>query len=668
MKQLSRLAQKDEKGILKNIALMYLNQNYRDEEEAERTEESDKVGIWQRDAQGNTEGFTVDQSKLDEINFWAKNMSIAPKKGRNRVVLIGESAARGYFYDPIYNPALELNSILNNADAGQYEVVDLARTDLSYDMLINLIEESAVLEPDVLVVFAGNNWDIHKIWEKYNLEVSEVIREEGLNGLLRYSDAHLAANVEKMYKQLRAFTDKGIPVVIVIPEFNLNDWKDPEIAANWLMGGDCGRWNQLLKKTKAMMAAGEYENCIKLLESEEIKGYAGTELWYALAESYKHLGMVDQAEKIFIKIKDITMIYPKVSTPRAFSAVQKALKNEACKNDRIRYVDMHDVFSSEGGVIGREFFMDYCHLTSKGIKLLMQKVASSILSQDISTNIYNGLIVDKSTESHAHFLSAIHNAHWGQEEDIIKYHLETALREWPEIKETMKAFIDFQCRNLPVWMSKRAEGYIGIISEQEQRYLTENKGLLLDRKLINIIGDVLNDANLLKHIMEVRNSAYGIERGEVNLLDSDYYVNSLSQKEAQYNWPSIPAKLKRYGFLAAYNKNTGFAFTTGNPLGIHLYLVCQVNNGNKNPKKIKIFINEHEISSSEIVCGWNKLKVYISEKFVKEGMNDIRIEWPSLDADMRIQENKVIEEIEKGIIPELVPVYGEIHKFILTGE
>src|SRR5204862_313740 len=73
--------------------------------------------------------------------------------------LLGESVARGFFYDPIFNPAIALRAMFATAAPGRpIEVVDLARTDQLLAPLQRLVEAAVALEPDVMVVFAGNNW------------------------------------------------------------------------------------------------------------------------------------------------------------------------------------------------------------------------------------------------------------------------------------------------------------------------------------------------------------------------------------------------------------------------------------------------------------------------------------------------------------------------------
>src|SRR5262249_11205096 len=95
------------------------------------------------------------------------------KSARKRVLLLGESVARGYLFDPWLTPAVVLERMLNGAlreqsgrdpSGGDHtddgiEGVGLARTDLTVREPVPLLPVAPPLEPDALVLFAGNNWE-----------------------------------------------------------------------------------------------------------------------------------------------------------------------------------------------------------------------------------------------------------------------------------------------------------------------------------------------------------------------------------------------------------------------------------------------------------------------------------------------------------------------------
>ena len=92
---------------------------------------------------------------------WPPHEVLRPKApgGPRRIVFLGESAAAGWFYAPQLTPALVLERQLRSvAGEGSWEVVNLAKVDLSAPELMALLGAVHQLQPDAVVVFAGNNW------------------------------------------------------------------------------------------------------------------------------------------------------------------------------------------------------------------------------------------------------------------------------------------------------------------------------------------------------------------------------------------------------------------------------------------------------------------------------------------------------------------------------
>ncbi len=146
------------------------------------------LGVWRRESPGMQMPFIRDPRKDDEWFYWAKQERIEPKRARWRVVLLGESVARGYFYDPHFNPAGVLQTILESVlGPGKIDVVDLARSNLRIPELRACIGQSLALSPDLLVIFAGNNWHPH-LSESDIPYVESLLRQQGVPGMKAYLD------------------------------------------------------------------------------------------------------------------------------------------------------------------------------------------------------------------------------------------------------------------------------------------------------------------------------------------------------------------------------------------------------------------------------------------------------------------------------------------------
>ena len=113
------------------------------------------LGIWRWDHEGGAAICPGVDS--DERRLWSEIESIPPKTDKVRVVLLGESAARGYLFEPHLTFAKQLARVLDVIGKRQWDVVDLAKTGLTRGELTRLVASIELVKPDILVMFVGNN-------------------------------------------------------------------------------------------------------------------------------------------------------------------------------------------------------------------------------------------------------------------------------------------------------------------------------------------------------------------------------------------------------------------------------------------------------------------------------------------------------------------------------
>src|SRR5262249_17523530 len=118
--------------------------------------DGETIGIWRHDGADHVR----DKDRRSEWRYWAELEKLPLDEERRQVVLLGESVARGYYYDPGTNFARLLGDCLRQVSGLEsVDVIDLARTDASSYVLLRSLLEAATLRPEALVVFAGNNWN-----------------------------------------------------------------------------------------------------------------------------------------------------------------------------------------------------------------------------------------------------------------------------------------------------------------------------------------------------------------------------------------------------------------------------------------------------------------------------------------------------------------------------
>ena len=226
-----------------------------------------RVGIWE--AQDEAGGrYFVRVEKGEPWHLWANVQRIPPKGLSRRVVLIGESVARGYLYDPHFTPALALQKMMDAAcGTGEVEVVDLARSILVHEPLRELITQSLHLEPDALVIFAGNNW-FPKTDDWQLLDMSYAFRNAGSwRGVKESCESFLITNTRKTLRLLgEVARERGIPVVFVLPEFNLADWTTEYDCPPLLTSEQTGAWLRAKDEAEQLLKGNDWEKAESLGE------------------------------------------------------------------------------------------------------------------------------------------------------------------------------------------------------------------------------------------------------------------------------------------------------------------------------------------------------------------------------------------------------------------
>ena len=220
---------------------------------AEEVADLEQVGIWERKSKDRKSYFVRRMDKSAEWSFWSNVGRIAPKGAKRRVIFLGESVARGFLYDPLFNPAKALEMILQlHLGETEVEVIDLARTDLLMAGLLEVARSALVLQPDAAVIFAGNNWrpfvDLSSTEDLRDVpSIAMALGQQGVSGLKHAAEEWLAADSRRVVNQIASlYATKAIPVVWIIPEFNLGDWREPDTNAPHLSNGGNREWIEQL--------------------------------------------------------------------------------------------------------------------------------------------------------------------------------------------------------------------------------------------------------------------------------------------------------------------------------------------------------------------------------------------------------------------------------------
>jgi hypothetical protein len=626
-----------------------------------------RVGTWEAlDEPGGRAFVRVDMG--DPWHLWANVQRIPPKGSRRRVVLIGESVARGLLYDPEFNPALALQQILNAAcGPSDFQVVDLARTDLKHDQLQGLMAAALHLEPDALVIFCGNNWNpFARLSNEDFINIASALRETGSwRGVREACEAGLTAKVNQTLRSVKeVLGPRRIPVIFVLPEFNLGDWRTDCDSPLLLSNEETAEWLSVRDEAEQLLEGEQWEKAEplahRLIEIDKDTTAAGPNI---LAEVSRRRGDLDPARRFIEMGRDASLCWPFVQSPRCFSVIHQTFRDGAAAHG-VHIVDLPREFTKHlgGEIADRRLFLDYCHLSLEGIKVAMAHTAETLLpllkypAKSWKQLAQVDMKVAAKVNAEAHFLAAVHNANWGQSSGIIRHHVRTALELDRGIARMMHLFLDFHIRRVPSTLCQSFEALCQLNSIAAitllQNHAASKK--FLNTNLITALVDELEQAGVPTRaaIEDLITKEHAVQNGDVNLVNTFYSTGSFSRSLVDY----------RPEFYKATARQTTLPLVCDKPQALNFTLTIKVPEVRRD-QTVALRLNGDlliEIPAKE--C-WTTSRFSAPARLVRTGVNQIEIGWPMTAWSGEKHRRLVAERFEVANRVEVTPMFGLIHSF-----
>lgn len=612
------------------------------------------VGVWKAGPQG----YERSEDLRVEWRLWADVQSIPLKGERKRVLLLGESVARGLYYAPEFTPAKALEAALSALPGEPAEVVDLSKTNLTGPQLMGLLGTLSSLEPDLLVVFAGNNWSLPDKRDRH-LEAA-ILREQGAPGLKAQRERSLAAFVDSLRRELTTLSER-LPIVLVIPEINLADWRlDAKADAPWLPHGSNRRWLERRAAAESAIAALRFDEAAALArEMVDLDGGTAASGWTLLADCARGTGDLAAARAYLEKARDAHMWDFTYQTPRTLSVIQEALRGCAIPG-RLAVVDLPSRLATwQGGELpGRRLFLDYCHLSGEGIRVAMAAAALEVAGllepgrplpgfASLADGIPNP---SPHQEAMAHFAAVLHSSNWGQSNPFVSYLCHEAARQSPEVARAMREYVEVQVRRAPLWACAAFERLAAIAAPFLQLNILRNPKLF-GPVLLPAIAEALEANGLpsLAFLDELRKDERALSDRPRDLLDP-YHRASL----ADLDWLDWNP-----GFRRVYSPISRFPWVSRVPGEVAFLLNCR-RTGVTGPGECQVRINGTCVARLPLTSEWSTFHFSAPENLVRSGVNWLEIEWP-IDLPSGEEEiEHVAREHEQGRLVPLLPVFAEI--------
>jgi len=618
------------------------------------------IGIWEEDAESGD--FVRSRKHIDLWRFCADVERIPKKSEHKRVVFLGESVARGFFFSPLYGPAMVLeHQLVESGD--KVEVVDLAQSNCGSWWLTEMARAACVLQPDAFIVFAGNNWRAKPLGGDSVEAFSDgaLLTEDGGVAALMDRQRARACDIatETVRELARIARNAGVPLIFVVPEINLADWIScPAGTLDVpLMSSDhATRWVTAFGDAKRMLEAENFIDAERYaLEAIALDGGASSCSLELLARIRLEQSNSRDASSTLRQSRDVSDDMRVL--PGIFEAVADTIRRVG-REENITIVDLPHVFEQfyRNEMPGRTQFLDYCHLTAEGIQIAMAATAQAVKkamseeSADLDKLIALAPAPDPEQEGWAHLLAGVHNAHWGQEPDICRYHFRRAVTCHPALgNHSVPLIFDaFRHAAPSVWIS----GFGQLVEHQIASTYLMGFGLI-SRGLINEFS-----------MLEAMQAEFR-ELGDSE-LDPDFSLGLVREIDLLHpHWMHLmdPNRWFRRSFKAAYETESAFQFVCSKPENLELRIDCRIP-GAQETGSVKVEINGTEVGSIEGKSEWNAGSLAVRKSVLLPGLNRMTIRWPNVNRhDMR---KRVREDFEAGQRADTRMHFGQLHNLTLA--
>jgi hypothetical protein len=615
------------------------------------------VGVWQ--AEPGDDGVALRRREDvpgSVLADWADVGYVPGAGGAQRVVLLGESAARGWPLDPGFNPATALRRNLAAAEPGGYQCVDLAKTGATAADLVALAGQIPLARPDVVVAFAGNNWSLPLDEGELRMSspgqtgvadlLARALRRGGYAAMRRafVSDIVLR-RAEAFCAGLAALQAGGARVIVVIPEFNLRAWRLPaDAGVPMLPAADLRQWHDLsarLGRACDLRHRAEAEHlAAKMRTLDGGTSAVPGQLLGRLAES---LGDGTAARAELEDSRDAICGLFVRHTPRIMSEVQQMLASFAAGRG-LGVVDLRRVLASADlpDLPGEDCFHDYCHLSDVGIERAMAAVADAIRGVRPGTT-EPGPGAGSQLQAFAHAHAAVHLAYQGQPAPVVASRLRAAVGTDAGLRPIMAGVLELLSCPRPAWIQPSAA---------ELADVGDIAAFVIPLAAARALS--ADQWTLRECLAELTASgAFGVAPQTDLLAPPD------ARGHAPANWT------RESSFHRATAQRSFLAFALDRPRGGTLDLTYRMAAGPRGGSAV-VSCNGTRLAELPARRRWATGHVTLPSRAARSGVNWVSFTWPVPEDDAGAGRDADAAALARGEFPDVLPVFGEIFHGLLT--
>lgn len=346
--------------------------------------------------------------------------------GAFRVFCVGSSASAGWPHPAHENYSAYLQEALQGAYPDRrIEVLNVSAHGYAAYRIRMIFEEILVLNPDLIIIYTGNNEFVEKRTYRLGPHWFDPVEEAGKrlvlyrlvrgsrvgqwlfpdNTLPGYQRGHnafhewskierLVLDLRKNPQQLQRVKDhyaysietmvsraaeQGVPVALLTVPVNLRDWR-PNVSRQSLEGAAFEEWRERFRAGRAALLHGKLEAAVEGLREAVALAPQHAASHYFLGRALERQGNFPESHEHYSLARDLDL-----NPFRALSGFNEVLREIARGHPQSLLVDAERVFHAASAPYapGFDMILDYVHATKRRNLMLAELVFNTIVQHNL---------------------------------------------------------------------------------------------------------------------------------------------------------------------------------------------------------------------------------------------------------------------------------------------
>lgn len=609
-----------------------------------------EIGIWA--AERTDTGVALRRREgMPEWWRWAHVEYIPPQAGARRLAMVGESAARGWLMEPAFTPTDVLARHLD-ADPREYQCVDLARSNADLEIMGEVVRNLPIIEPDVVIIFAGNNFGFAPLEESYRDQLAEALRSGGYPVMRQYFiDSVVLPRVDRFLADVaRLRSDHGIDVIMVVPETNLRGWEPaPEVEVPAMSHAAMDRWYRLYRDATVARDEARWDDVREIAaKMSDLDRGLGTVSWYLQGRAAENRGDGTEARRLLELARDAGSGLLLDHPPNVITKVRER-EIQFARDNGIRYIDLADALASTDlpELPDPRFFLDFVHLNDEGMERAMCRVADAVMGKPEGTTP-PGPGADPATRAIGHSLGSGFCALRNQPSAVVREQLEFALAA---DEQTTRQFIN---------------SYLSALESHGVRWIhSEVANMLRSPQAFQ----------LCLHIAQARSHSRGFwvfrevvqeVLGRAPATDKGGWQSVDLLKAADTRGFRAPNFTPGKAYFEATSKRTRLAIALDRPQDGTLRLTYRLRRNGGEGAAVEV--NGVRVGTLAYTDDWLTERLEVPSGVTRAGVNWIAIDWPVPHIDDVAMWEADASALARRQFPSVLPVFGALFEAFFCRE